>query len=490
MQNPEHKYLEILDGGSPEEIIASLKELLEAEEYIFINFDETGALPLAGFGSLGFTHDCPSAPRSFFEWWAEEFSRRSNRKKDELTSLISRSFWERQLRGAVQADEITALAMLDIDHFKRFNDQYGHQVGDRVLGAVGRSLIEKLPESALAIRYGGEEIMVVFPETGYLRARKILENFRSYLSAGKIYSDQPEIINISIGLARSSCGPDLDGIIRCADLALYESKTSGRDRLTEYAPYLTRHNKFYIWGIYRYLWGNQNRFIASKSQLLINMKNNLFVYSWTGNSSKKLPVPGEFNLPLRTGASAGKTFFVIDDRGELWKISRNGEFELLTSDSQPPLVSVTGEGGKILYLGVNNQLYDYRAGRLNRKDSMPDDWDQFCTVGDRLYFLAGSKIFEQGDLFSSGGIEIPEEALQITSGGSSLYLLGRSGRVFCFQVHRKKWSKLQFVNSRQELLVAREISAAGKNIFIRDSAGRLLFCRPRSKAVPQQMDIV
>ncbi|MFP4686836.1 MAG: GGDEF domain-containing protein [bacterium] len=489
MNNPVHSYLVLLEKNSPADIVRELQVLLAAEETVFFNPQQQGELKLAGFGSLDFSEDCCDETRAFFDWWVNEFGRGLKRKHDELTSLLSRSFWERELKDEISFSDISALALLDIDHFKRFNDLYGHQVGDRVLAAVGEQLLAQLPDSSFAIRYGGEELMVIFTKKKAAAAVDILEQFRDRLDSDIIFESQPEIINVSIGFADGEDFSDVDELIRSADMALYESKATGRNRLTRYAPYLNRHREFYIWGIYRYLWGRENRFVAAGSKVFVNKGSNLFLYSWHGNISEKLFPPDKLALPLRSGRSRGNKIFIVDANGELWCLAGSKSFSRLSSDYDPQLIRVAGSGKNILFLAVNNQLYELEAGGLVRKKSLPDNWEQFCLLSGDIYLLRGQRLIKENDLFSGEGQKTPEDVLQLVAADSVIYMLGVSGRIFSYEPRPGRWSRLRFVNSVRQPLNCRELAVYKQNLFIRDRAGRLLFCRTNSKAVPQQMDI-
>ncbi|PWR22625.1 sensor domain-containing diguanylate cyclase [Zavarzinia aquatilis] len=158
---------------------------------------------------------------------------------DELTGLYNRRHFNRQLdavlRLARRRGGETALLLIDVDHFKRFNDRHGHQQGDECLRQIGAAIqsIARRPGD-VAARYGGEEFAVILPDTSaegtIAAARRLLDATRGLAI---VHEDSPAggIVTVSIGVAGG--GPDAtpDSLIRAADGALYAAKAAGRDRL-------------------------------------------------------------------------------------------------------------------------------------------------------------------------------------------------------------------------------------------------------------------
>jgi diguanylate cyclase (GGDEF)-like protein len=123
--------------------------------------------------------------------------------------------------------------MLDIDHFKQYNDRYGHVAGDRVLHDVGSRLCAILRGHDVVARYGGEEFVILLPATGAGAALDEAERIRTAISNGP-WPDCP--VTASLGVATSD--PETRSasvLVEQADQALYHSKQSGRDRCTHYA---------------------------------------------------------------------------------------------------------------------------------------------------------------------------------------------------------------------------------------------------------------
>lgn len=169
----------------------------------------------------------------------EKLLRLSN--TDMLTNLNNRrSFYleaQKQLDNAKRYNHITALIMMDIDFFKKINDKFGHLVGDKVLQDVSKIIIESTRSSDIKCRFGGEEFIVMLPQTDkentLITADKIRNNVEMYKFA---YDDLLVPVTLSLGVALSHKNGqfidiDLSKMINRADIALYEAKESGRNRV-------------------------------------------------------------------------------------------------------------------------------------------------------------------------------------------------------------------------------------------------------------------
>ncbi|TXT35647.1 MAG: cyclic nucleotide-binding protein [Comamonadaceae bacterium] len=162
---------------------------------------------------------------------------RNKAETDTLTGLHNRAWFEdvfpRQLELCERTGQAAALLMLDIDHFKKVNDQYGHQSGDVALRHIGMLLLRNLRSTDLCARYGGEEMIVLMPGTEISHARLTAERLREQIAnAALILDDGREIkLNISGGLAEWQPGTTLSNLISAADLALYQAKNAGRNQI-------------------------------------------------------------------------------------------------------------------------------------------------------------------------------------------------------------------------------------------------------------------
>jgi diguanylate cyclase (GGDEF)-like protein len=158
---------------------------------------------------------------------------------DALTRLRNKGYGLARLDEAVYAaqrqDAALALAMLDIDFFKRVNDTYGHPVGDEVLKAVARRISRCIRKADVAVRYGGEEFMVILPHTQPNKTEEIGERLRAAVAARPVRVADRQIdldITVSVGVAMYVRGVDSAAtLIERADKALYRAKGAGRNRV-------------------------------------------------------------------------------------------------------------------------------------------------------------------------------------------------------------------------------------------------------------------
>lgn len=166
-------------------------------------------------------------------------------RRDALTGLLNRRALDealpREIERARRYERDLTVLMLDVDHFKRVNDELGHEAGDRVLACLGKVLSEDLRLSDMAFRYGGEEMTVLAPETSAEGGLQLAERIRRAFAHESARASVAGSQSLSIGVAsvRDVAGPiDDDGrvLVAAADHALYEAKRAGRDRCRRYAP--------------------------------------------------------------------------------------------------------------------------------------------------------------------------------------------------------------------------------------------------------------
>ena len=140
---------------------------------------------------------------------------------DALTGLPNRRAWETSLHRALAEDQGVALAMLDFDHFKEFNDTHGHPAGDRLLRETAAAWREELRAGDLIARLGGDEFALLLPKCNATNALEVVERLRRRLPSGQ---------TCSAGIAPHEPGSAPEALMAQADTALYEAKTAGRDR--------------------------------------------------------------------------------------------------------------------------------------------------------------------------------------------------------------------------------------------------------------------
>jgi diguanylate cyclase (GGDEF)-like protein len=163
--------------------------------------------------------------------------------RDGLTGLYNRRFLQevldRELSRAERNGTKLALALIDIDHFKSFNDRYGHAVGDEVLKRVATFLSGAVRKSDIVCRFGGEELVVVLPDCDLGRGHSVCEKLRegiARLDVSDIHRDLPAV-TASFGVtAYPDVCSDKDRLVESADAAMYEAKRAGRDRVVMAQP--------------------------------------------------------------------------------------------------------------------------------------------------------------------------------------------------------------------------------------------------------------
>lgn len=158
---------------------------------------------------------------------------------DGLTNLANRKAFDNELRRVAEEATVTegtfALLMVDIDYFKSFNDNYGHQVGDQVLRLVARTLTDGVKGRDVAARYGGEEFAIILPDTGLQAAVTVGNALRKAVATKDVVNrntgDKLGRITMSVGCAEFTPGENLQDLIERADAALYTAKHNGRNQV-------------------------------------------------------------------------------------------------------------------------------------------------------------------------------------------------------------------------------------------------------------------
>ena len=151
---------------------------------------------------------------------------------DALTGLLNRRGLGRLREKATAqgADAPYVLAVLDIDHFKQINDRYGHAFGDRTLCAIAAAITRSVRTTDFAVRYGGEEFLVVLPDTRLDTGAEVAERIRRQVLEAGLPVPMP--VTVSIGIADGKPGIDTpEGVFERADQALYRAKKGGRNRV-------------------------------------------------------------------------------------------------------------------------------------------------------------------------------------------------------------------------------------------------------------------
>ncbi len=163
--------------------------------------------------------------------------------RDPLTRLFNRRFleesFERELQVASRKKQSTAVLFLDLDHFKRFNDTFGHDAGDLVLQSLADLFRNFFRTTDICCRYGGEEFAIILPESTARDAAIRAEALRSEVKSLRLqYKKQSlGLLSVSVGVAAfPEHGSTSEELLKIADQCLYESKARGRDMVTVAPP--------------------------------------------------------------------------------------------------------------------------------------------------------------------------------------------------------------------------------------------------------------
>jgi diguanylate cyclase (GGDEF)-like protein len=157
---------------------------------------------------------------------------------DPLTGLFNRRYMQeslkREIARARRQGQPVGVIMIDIDHFKQFNDTYGHEAGDRVLKELASLLQSHIRSSDIACRYGGEELLLILPDASLVDTQHRAEQLREKVKQLRVRYRHQNLGSITISLGVACC-PDQgltgEAVIQAADRALYRAKKLGRDRV-------------------------------------------------------------------------------------------------------------------------------------------------------------------------------------------------------------------------------------------------------------------
>ncbi|PIU18164.1 MAG: hypothetical protein COT16_03135 [Elusimicrobia bacterium CG08_land_8_20_14_0_20_44_26] len=159
---------------------------------------------------------------------------------DDLTGLYTHSYFlerlNEEIARAARYGEKFVFLMIDIDHFKNFNDLFGHQAGDSVLIRVSHRIAESIRATDIVGRYGGEEISVILPHTDLKKGAEIAENIRNAVKKEKFYFEGKSAgVTVTTGVSFFPKSSDAEKIVKNADAALYEGKRKGRNIVVSFS---------------------------------------------------------------------------------------------------------------------------------------------------------------------------------------------------------------------------------------------------------------
>ena len=158
--------------------------------------------------------------------------------RDPLTGLFNRRYMEeslqREIRRSERAQTQIGIIMADIDHFKSFNDRYGHPAGDKVLAKMGSFFKARIRSADVACRYGGEEFVFFWPESSAENTFKRADQMREEVKNLEVHHGGELLASITLSMGISTYpdqGSNAEDLLRVADAALYRAKQEGRDRV-------------------------------------------------------------------------------------------------------------------------------------------------------------------------------------------------------------------------------------------------------------------
>ena len=201
-----------IQGSSPEAVSEAIHEMIEANEAMQAQLQ--------------------NAQDRIHEQTLQIESAEKRAETDALTRVPNRGAFDKHLaqRHALGSGAITTLAMLDVDHFKKFNDVYGHRAGDEVLRVVAGMLHSRLNQRGMVARFGGEEFAVILDDCNLQEASQFVEEARAAISQREIQFEGKRLqVTASVGLAQLEKDEEKEQWLQRADDGLYHSKEAGRD---------------------------------------------------------------------------------------------------------------------------------------------------------------------------------------------------------------------------------------------------------------------
>ncbi len=152
---------------------------------------------------------------------------------DRLTGLYNRNYLYSTGKNIIDSYPISTVVICDIDFFKKVNDSYGHDIGDKVLAAIAHVSRELLDNKDIFVRFGGEEFVILLPGKDISQSKPVIDRIRESIENTKIYITDDKMISVTVsyGISILKKGENLDDSIKNADIALYRAKQNGRNRI-------------------------------------------------------------------------------------------------------------------------------------------------------------------------------------------------------------------------------------------------------------------
>jgi diguanylate cyclase (GGDEF)-like protein len=223
----------LLTAKAGEPILHALERMRENHIRRLVVIDDAGKLA----GIITQTDILEASSRRLVDLAGRQVKLAEAARRDDLTGLFNRrafnSFFQMELGRTRRYGGLMALVMFDLDHFKRVNDQYGHEAGDDVLRVFSKLLKDHCREVDTPARYGGEEFMVLMPAVGTRAAALFAERVRKELAATEVRCGEVRVrVTVSAGVCKWSTATDsLRAMLKMADEAMYKAKHTGRNRV-------------------------------------------------------------------------------------------------------------------------------------------------------------------------------------------------------------------------------------------------------------------
>jgi len=152
---------------------------------------------------------------------------------DRLTGLYNRYYLYSKGRNLINEYPVSTIVIADIDHFKKINDTYGHDVGDDVLVNMVQTTLNSLSKQDIFVRFGGEEFVIMFPGKAPDECKQKIDEIREIISKVKFATSNNDFLNVTVsyGISIFQRGGNLDATLKNADIALYRAKENGRNRV-------------------------------------------------------------------------------------------------------------------------------------------------------------------------------------------------------------------------------------------------------------------
>ncbi|OKH88831.1 diguanylate cyclase [Thalassospira sp. TSL5-1] len=223
----------LIDQPAMHALATTHEQLHNAARRVLKHFDHNGTIDTAEYDVMALRAE------SFFSQIRrlERAFRTARSNVDPLTGAYNRqtmlSDLEVERERSIRTNSATAIAMVDLDHFKAINDTYGHQAGDQILQAIAGILQSHVRPFDKVYRYGGEEFLICLPNADMRQTARILERLRRVIEASPVKLDNDISLSITTSIGAAPILPDrkIEQIIEKADRALYAAKESGRNRV-------------------------------------------------------------------------------------------------------------------------------------------------------------------------------------------------------------------------------------------------------------------